>query len=99
MVRSIDGWISEDNVVRFLEYASRYIGYDYGEPDEVALTGALDPTDDESADGWFSYPLEGVPPLIVLLARAVGGSVVSVRVQGQFDVVLATRLETLLDLL
>lgn len=98
-VQSIDGWVFEDNVVRFLEHVSRYVGYDYGELDEVALTGALDPTDDESADGWFSYPLEGVPPLNVLLARAVGGSVVSVRVQGEIDPVLAARFETLLDLL
>ncbi|WP_127507032.1 hypothetical protein [Actinoplanes solisilvae] len=98
-MQSIDGWVSEDNVVRFLEYVSRYVGYDYGELDEVALTGAVDHTDDESVDGWFSYPLEGVPPLTVSLARTVGGSVVSVRVQGQIEGALAARLETLLDLL
>ena len=49
-VRSIDGWVFEDNVARFLEHASWYVGYCYGELDEVALTGALDPSDDESAD-------------------------------------------------
>jgi hypothetical protein len=32
-VRSIEGWVFEDNVVRFLEHVSRYIGYDYGELD------------------------------------------------------------------
>ena len=98
-VRSIEGWVFEDNVVRFLEHVSRYVGYDYGELDEVALTGALEHTDDESADGWFSYPLDGTPPLTVSLARAIGGSAVSIRVQGEIDPVLAARFETLLDLL
>jgi hypothetical protein len=98
-VRSIEGWVFEDNVVRFFRHVSRYVGYDYGELDEVALTGALEPTDDESADGWFSYPLEGTPSLTVLLARAVGGSVVSIQVQGEIDIILAARFETLLDLL
>lgn len=98
-VRLIEGWVFEDNVVRFLEHVSRYIGYDYGELDEVALTGALEITDDEVTEGWFRYPLDGVPSLTVSLARAVGGSEVSVRMQGEIDLVLAARLETLLDLL
>jgi hypothetical protein len=98
-VRSIEGWVFEDNVVRFLEHVSRYIGYDYGELDEVALIGALEPTDDESPDGWFDYPLAGTPPVTVSLAQAVGGSVVSVRMRGEIDPILAARFETLLDLL
>ncbi|MFC4069980.1 hypothetical protein [Actinoplanes subglobosus] len=91
--------MSEDNIVRFLEKISSYIGYDYDALDEAALTGALESTDDESADGWFNYPLVGTPPLTVSLARAVGGSIISARVQGEIDPVLAARFETLLDLL
>ncbi|GIE77915.1 hypothetical protein Aph02nite_38650 [Actinoplanes philippinensis] len=99
MVRSIEGWVSEDNVARFLANVSRYIGYDYGELDEIALVGALEPTDDESPDGWFDYPLAGTPPLTVSLAQAVGGSVVSVRIRGEVDPIMTARFETLLDLL
>ncbi|MEU4625188.1 hypothetical protein AB0G04_35095 [Actinoplanes sp. NPDC023801] len=53
---TVAGWVSEENVVQLLEQVSRYIGYDYGELDEVALTGALELTDDEAVEGWFSYP-------------------------------------------
>ena len=59
----------EDNVVQFLEHVSRYIGYRYDDLDEAALTGILERTDDESADGWFSYPLPSQPFLTVSLAR------------------------------
>jgi hypothetical protein len=45
-------------VVQFLELVSHYIGYRYDDLDEAALTGALVRTDDESTDGWFSYPLQ-----------------------------------------
>jgi hypothetical protein len=95
----IEGWVFEDNVVRFLEHVSSYIGYAYDDLDEAALTGALEDTDDESKDRWFSYPLAGTPPLVVHLAQAVGGSVVSVRVEGDIDPILAARFETLFDLL
>lgn len=99
IVPLIEGWVFEGNVVQFLEHVSRYTGYEYDELDEVALTGALDGTDDESSDGWFSYPLAGTPALVVHLAQAVGGSVVSVRLEGDVDAVLAARFETLFDLL
>nr|BFE56416.1 hypothetical protein GCM10020063_009420 [Dactylosporangium thailandense] len=89
----------EGNVVRFLELVSAYIGYSYDDLDEVALTGALERTDDESVESWFSYPLSGVPPLSAYLARAVGGSVVSIWVDGDINLILAARIETLFDLL
>lgn len=95
----IDGWVSEGNVIPFLEHVSRYIGYEFDDFDETALTGALAQTDDESAGGWFDYPLEGTPPVTVSLAQAVGGTVVSIRVEGDIDPVLAARIETLFDLL
>ena len=95
----VHGWVFEDNVVQFLQLVSRYIRYPYDDLDEVAVTGALDRTDDEFVDGWFSYPLPGTPPLTVSLARAVGGSQVSVQVEGDIDPVLRARLETLFDLL
>ncbi|MEV4349381.1 hypothetical protein AB0J83_33400 [Actinoplanes sp. NPDC049596] len=95
----VAGWVSEDHVVQLLRQISFYIGYRYDDLDEAALTGALDDTDDETADGWFEYPLAGTPPLDVRLARSPGSAVVSVRVDGAFDLVLATRVETLLEML
>ncbi|WP_327001116.1 hypothetical protein OHA72_39135 [Dactylosporangium sp. NBC_01737] len=92
-------WVFEENVVQFLQHLSRYIGYRYDHLDEDALTGALEQTDDETPDAWFTYPLQGTPPLTVSLAQAVDGSVVSVRVDGDIDPVLAARIETLFDLL
>ena len=95
----IGDWVFEGNVVQFLEHVSRYVGYPYDNLDEVALIGALEDTDDETQDRWFSYPLAGTPPLIVHLAQAVGGSVISIRVEGDLDPVLTARIETLFELL
>jgi hypothetical protein len=98
-VASVAGWVFEDNVVRFMELVSRYIGYEYDDLDEAALIGAIERTDDESAESWFSYPLQGAPPLTTYLARAVDGSIVSIRVEGDIDPTLTARIETLFDLL
>ncbi|MFI7070824.1 hypothetical protein [Micromonospora sediminicola] len=98
-VALVEGWVAEEHVVRLLRQLSAYIGYLCDDLDEAALVGALDDTDDEAADGWFEYPLVGTPPLVVRLARAPGAAVVGVRVDGTMDLVLATRIETLFDLL
>jgi hypothetical protein len=95
----IEGWVAEDHVVQLLQRLSATIGYPYDDLDEAALVGALDDTDDESADAWFEYPLEGTPPLVVRLAQSPGSAVVGVRVAGVTDLVLAARVETLLDVL
>ncbi|MFI7493008.1 hypothetical protein ACIBXA_32020 [Micromonospora echinaurantiaca] len=95
----VDGWVTEEHVVQLLQRISAYIGYAYDDLDEAALTGALDDTNDEAVDGWFEYPLAGTPTLVVRLAQSPGSAVVSVRVEGTMDLVLATRVETLLDLL
>ena len=98
-VTTVAGWIFEENVVRFLELLSRYVGYQYDAADEDALVGALEETDDESDTAWLQYPLPGTPPVVVSLAQAVGGSVVSVRIDGAIDTVLEARINTMLDLL
>lgn len=95
----VQGWVNEGNVVRLMEQISTYIGYSYDGLDEAALTGVLDETDDESSDGWFEYPLAGNPELTVHLAQSPGSANVSVRVQGDADVVLAAKIQTLLDIL
>lgn len=93
----VSGWISEDNLVRFLTYLSSYIGYRYDWHDEQALVGALDGTSDLQPQTWFDYPLAGSPPLTVLLARSDDGSVVCAKVTGEIDDILETRISTLLD--
>lgn len=95
----VQGRVTNDNVVQLLKRISGYICYAYDDLDEVALTGALDDTNNESADAWFRYPLMGMPPLMVHLAQSPGATVVSVRVEGIMKQILATRIETLLDLL
>ncbi|SCG38105.1 hypothetical protein GA0070614_0475 [Micromonospora coxensis] len=95
----IEGWVAEHHVVQLLRQISVYIGYGYDDLDEAALTGVLDDTNDESADGWFEYPLAGTPTLTIRFAQAPGSTVVSVRVEGAMNLILATRVETLLDLL
>jgi hypothetical protein len=95
----VAGWIHEENVVRFLDHLSHCIGYQYDAADQDALVGALDDTNDESLTAWYQYPLQGTPPVVVSLARAAGGSTVSVRVDGGIDTVLQARIDTMLSLL
>jgi hypothetical protein len=92
---SVAGWLDFTNVVRFLTMVASYVGYPYDWWDEQALIGALDQTDDR----WFEYPLAGTPALTVRLARARGSDVITVQVVGELDDILATRVETLLDVL
>jgi hypothetical protein len=98
-VAHVGGWVPEDHVVPLLREISAYIGYTYDDLDEAALTGALDDTNDEAVDGWFEYPLAGTPILVIRLAQSPGSAVISIRVEGTMDGVLAARIETLLDLL
>lgn len=68
-VARVEGWVTEEHVVRLLRQISAYIGYAYDDLDEAALTGALDDTNDEAVDGWFEYPLAGTPMLVIRLAQ------------------------------
>ncbi|MDG4825484.1 hypothetical protein O7635_26860 [Asanoa sp. WMMD1127] len=94
----VGGSVGEANVVPLLRRISGHIGYAYDDLDADALTGALDGTDAE-ADRWFDYPLSGRPVVNVALARSGDGSVVMVRARGELDLVLASRIETAIDLL
>ncbi|GAB3086050.1 hypothetical protein [Micromonospora schwarzwaldensis] len=98
-VARVEGWVTEEHVVQLLRRISAYIGYAYDDLDEAALTGAFGDTNDEGGDGWFEYPLAGRPTLVIRLAQSPGSAVASVRVEGAMDLLLATRIETLLDLL
>ena len=95
----IGGWVRHEDVRRFLEYVSLWIGYDFGPLDWQTVETALLTTDAEREDGWYDHPLLGEPPLVVWIAQNVGDGVVSVRVVGAVDAVLAARIETAIDLL
>ncbi|WP_427887996.1 hypothetical protein ACQHIV_33315 [Kribbella sp. GL6] len=94
-VAHVEGRVGEQHVVQVLRRISSFIGYAYDELDESALTGALDGTYGD--EDWFEYPLAGTPTLTIQLAQRAGGGPVTVRVAGGMDLVLATRIEELLE--
>lgn len=98
MTESISGWIMGRNLRVFLELLSRYAGYAFDGTDWEAIEAGIQDTDDEAADGWYSYPLVGASAALeVALARAVGGEEVSVRVTGAETPELQLRTDTLLS--
>lgn len=90
-------WASK--VERLLEYLSRWTGYEFDDRDWGAVENALPETDADRSDAWYEYPLGGAPELLVRLAKNVDGDEVEVQVRGDFDAVLAVRIETALELL
>ncbi|MFF8883134.1 hypothetical protein [Streptomyces flaveolus] len=100
MSEPIAGWIWGRNLRAFLELLSRYAGYTFDETDWAAVEAGVQDTDDETSEGWYSYPLVGtLAALEVALAHAVGGEEVSVRVAGAETGDLQLRTDTLLSAL
>jgi hypothetical protein len=94
----IAGWIWGRNLRSFLELLSRYSGYRFEETDWETIEAGVQNTDDETSDGWYSYPLVGtLATLEVSLAHAVGGKEVSVVVAGAETHDLQLRTDTLLS--
>lgn len=91
------GWIFETNLDKFVEWVATYVNYRWDDLDDGALVGTLDATDADNPEAWFEYPIVGSPPVTLSVARDWGSAKFSVRITGAFDVVLAARLETLLD--
>ncbi|MER7196129.1 hypothetical protein [Streptomyces flaveolus] len=100
MSEPIAGWIWGRNLRAFLELLSRYAGYAFDASDWETVEAGVQDTDDETPDGWYSYPLVGtLATLEVALAHAVGGQEVSVRVAGAETRDLQLRTDTLLSAL
>ncbi len=95
--REVAGWVWPWNLERLLFWASLYVGYRFDDSDWQAVDTAMPATDDERDAGWYEYPLVGTPPLSVRLARAVEADPVRVRIRGDLDEPLASRIETLFD--
>ncbi|GEB57198.1 hypothetical protein [Streptomyces gardneri] len=93
----VGGWIWERNLRSFLELLSFYVGYGFDATDWETVALAVEATDDERPDGWYSYPLAGEHRQVeVRLARAVGGDELLVAVKGTLTPELEVRADTLL---
>ncbi|MFF3453722.1 hypothetical protein ACFYXH_05210 [Streptomyces sp. NPDC002730] len=94
----VGGWIWGRNLRSFLELLSHYVGYHFDATDWDTVALAMEETNDEQADRWYSYPLVGdVHEVEVQLARSVGGDEVSVTVNGVATAELELRADTLLS--
>ncbi|WP_030960698.1 hypothetical protein [Streptomyces sp. NRRL S-378] len=93
----VGGWIWERNLRSFLELLSQYVGYGFDATDWETVALALEATDDERTDGWYSYPLVGEHRQVeIRLARAVGGDEVRLAVKGPLTPELEVRADTLM---
>ncbi|MFD7916837.1 hypothetical protein ACFV30_40145 [Streptomyces sp. NPDC059752] len=93
----VGGWIWERNLRSFLELLAHYAGYGFDATDWETVALALEATDDERTDGWYSYPLVGEHRHVeIRLARAIGGDEVRLAVTGALTPELEVRADTLL---
>ncbi len=95
----VSGWVRSSNVRQLFRWLSLYVGYGFDESDWHAIAAALPDTDDEAENGWYDYPLAGMPPLRVSVARSVGADPVMVTVTGDMDTVLTARVDTLISVM
>ncbi|MER5449047.1 hypothetical protein ABT065_26000 [Streptomyces sp. NPDC002764] len=95
-----EGWIRETNLRAFCESLATEVGDDFDDSDWPAIDTALPDTDDEQPrSAWYTYPLVGRTRVDLHVARSVGGSEVSVSVQGTVDSRTRIRVELLLDVM
>ncbi len=93
----VGGWIWERNLRSFLELLSHYVGYGFDATDWGTVALAVEATDDDRPDGWYSYPLVGEQRQVeVRLAPTVGGDELMVVVKGALTPELEVRVDTLL---
>ncbi|GAA3109892.1 hypothetical protein GCM10010485_55070 [Streptosporangium carneum] len=75
------------------------VRYEFDDLDWQAVETGLPDTDDERQKRWYGYPLVGtVARLDLKLARAVGGTEVSVEVYGAADDVLRAQVRLVCDM-
>ncbi|WP_307825666.1 hypothetical protein [Streptomyces sp. MBT33] len=94
------GRIWENNLRPFCESLAAEAGYDFEDSDWQAIATALPNTDDEQPPAaWYAYPLVGHRRIDLHMAQAVGGSEVSVRIEGAVDSRIRTRVGLLVDIM
>ena len=95
----VSGWVWPSNVRQLFTWLSLYVGYAFDESDWQAIETALPDTDNEAENGWYNYPIAGVPPLRVSVARSGDADPVMVNVSGDMDAVLEARIDTLVSVM
>jgi hypothetical protein len=96
----LEGWIWETNLRPFCESLAEEVAYDFDDSDWLAIETALPETDNERPhSAWYTYPLVGRTRVDLCIAQSVGGSEVSVSVQGAVDSHVRNRIELLLDMM
>lgn len=95
-----EGWIWETNLRPFCESLAEEVAYDFDDSDWLAIDTALPDTDDEQPRStWYTYPLVGRSRVDLHVARSVGGSEVSMSVQGTVDSRVRSRIDLLFDIM
>ncbi|MFE5211197.1 hypothetical protein [Streptomyces sp. NPDC056600] len=98
MAEPLRGWIWAQNALPFLQLLSHYAGYAFDGTDWETVEAGIGDTDDDRADGWYTYPLVGTrAELEVALALATGSDVLAVTVTGLDDPELRLRADTLIS--
>lgn len=97
-VPEVAGWVHADSVTKLCQHLATYTQTKWNDVDQDALNGSIRYTDAEAGE-WFEYPIVGKPQLLFALARDVGTDVVLVKVTGEFDEVLAARIDTVVEIL
>lgn len=98
-VPEIGRWVWPENVRTTVQYLSLFVGYDFDDTDWQAIRQGLTDTTCEPPERWYDYPIVGTPTLTVFLALDPGADPVFVRVRGDMDEILRTRIDTLLSVL
>jgi hypothetical protein len=93
-VRTVSGWINERNLAKVAEYVAALVHYPWDDLDAGALEAGIPSTDAI----WFGYPIAGTPPLTFQISSHDGDGILTIRISGEIDEVLAARFDTLLDL-
>ncbi|MFC8515812.1 hypothetical protein [Streptomyces sp. NPDC057257] len=95
-----EGWIRDTNLRPFCESLAAEVAYDFDDSDWLAIHTALPDTDDEQPrSAWYAYPLVGRDRVDLRIARSVGGSEISVSVEGTVPDHTRSRVGLLLDIM
>lgn len=94
-----DGWVWPSNVKALATSLSRWVGYPFDDADWTSIDFGLRQTNWDQ-EVWFAYPLMGVPPLELRLAKEDAADPVGVIIMATRDLPepLFTRIETTLSI-
>ncbi|MEU6601934.1 hypothetical protein [Streptomyces flaveolus] len=95
-----EGWIWGTNLRPFCEALAAEVAYDFDDGDWPAVEAALPDTDDEQPrSARYTHPLVGRDRIDLHIARSVGGTEVSVSIEGSLNSRTRNRVELLLEVM